>query len=97
MNSTTTLVARQYRLNEWAEQIRSCNNRLDNLSVKEWCEQNQITVANYYYRLRQVRKACLEMIPACQELQSIVPVSKAWIASSDSGEHSLKSPVMISR
>lgn len=74
MNSTTSLVAKQYRLNQWAEQIRDCQNRPEGMTVTEWCSLHGITKANYYYRLRQVRKACLETIPEEQLSQSIVPV-----------------------
>ena len=74
MGSTTSLVARQYRLQEWASQICECNDRPSNLTVKEWCSQHQITVANYYYRLKQVRKACLENLPEGPASQSVVPV-----------------------
>lgn len=74
MNSTTSIVARQYRLQQWAEQIRECQNRPADMSVKEWCQQQAITVANYYYRLREVRKACLESIPVTESTQKIVPV-----------------------
>ena len=74
MNSTTSLVARQYRLQQWADQIRECQNRSSDISVKEWCRQQDLTVANYYYRLKEVRKACLENI-SCDALpQAIVPI-----------------------
>ena len=29
------------------------------MPVAEWCEMNGITTANYYYRLRRVREACI--------------------------------------
>lgn len=74
MNSTTSLVARQYRLKQWAEQIQDCQNRSPEVSIKDWCGQHEITVANYYYRLREVRKACLEHISQNPVSQSIVPV-----------------------
>lgn len=74
MSSTTSLAARQYRLSQWAEQIRDCHNRPEGMSVKEWCSQQGITKANYYYRLKQVRKVCLETVPKEQLPQSIVPV-----------------------
>ena len=74
MNSTTSLVAKQYRLNQWAEQIRDCQNRPEGMTVTEWCRLHGITKANYYYRFRQIRKACLETIPEEQLPQSIVPV-----------------------
>lgn len=50
MKSVTSSVARNYRLQEWAAQIRECQNRLPGTSVKEWCGQHDVTVANYYYR-----------------------------------------------
>ena len=84
MESQTSLVARNYRLQEWAEQIRSCQNRDPNTSVKEWCGQHNLTVANYYYRLKEVRKACLQNIPEEAITQSIVPVSENLITSSTS-------------
>ncbi len=74
MNSTTSLVARQYRLQQWADQIRECQNRSSGMSVSEWCSQHELTAANYYYRLKEVRKACLEHISYDDMPQSIVPV-----------------------
>ena len=58
MKSQTSLVAKQYRLQTWAAQIQDCQNRLEVMSVDDWCHQNNITKANYY-RLRCVRQACL--------------------------------------
>ena len=31
--------------------------------VDDWCRQNNITKANYYYRLKCVRQACLDAMP----------------------------------
>ena len=59
MKSQTSLVAQQTRLNQWAEQIRECNNRPQGMTVDDWCLQNGITRANYYWRLRKVREALL--------------------------------------
>ena len=81
MKSVTSLVARNYRLQEWAAQIRECQNRLPGTSVKEWCGQHYVTVAHYYYRLREVRKACLQNIPEESRVQSIVPVPSNLITS----------------
>lgn len=80
MKSETSLVARNYRLQEWAEQIRECQNRNPESTIKEWCGQHNLTLANYYYRLREVRKACLKNIPEESITQSIVPVSRDLIA-----------------
>ncbi len=59
MKSQTSLVAQQTRLNQWAEQIRECNNRPQGMTIDDWCLENGITRANYYWRLRRVREALL--------------------------------------
>ena len=79
MSSETTLAAEQFRLQEWAAQIRDCQNRPDGISVAEWCARNGLTKANYYYRLRCVRKACLEKITQDTAGQQIVPVESTLL------------------
>ena len=74
MKTNASKVARQYRLQQWAEQIRECNSRSTESSVKDWCEQHNISTANYYYRLKEVRKSCLAKLPAESFVQQIVPV-----------------------
>lgn len=44
------------------------------MSVVGWCASHCITKANYYYRLRRVREACLEGFQGETFLQQIVPV-----------------------
>ena len=77
MKSQTSLVAQQTRLNQWAEQIRECNNRPQGMTVDDWCLENGITKANYYWRLRKVREAFLEaadITPAFVELPVTSPI-----------------------
>ena len=74
MSSETTMMAEQCRLQEWAAQIRDCQSRPSGMSVVEWCAGHGITKANYYYRLRRVRKACLETIQTKMPAQQVVPV-----------------------
>ena len=74
MGSETTMVAEQYRLQEWATQIRECQDRPAGMSVVDWCACHGITKANYYYRLRRVRMACLENLQEKHPQQSIIPV-----------------------
>lgn len=59
MKSQTSLIASQCRLQQWAKQIRDCQNRPADMQVAEWCAMNGITTANYYYRLRRVRESCI--------------------------------------
>ena len=75
MVSETSLAAQQCRLMEWAEQIRDCQNRPEGMSVIEWCSRNGITKANYYYRLRRVREACLEQFPEEAAEHQVIPES----------------------
>lgn len=63
MKSQTSLAARNYRLQEWAKMIRNCSTRPIGMSVDDWCREHSITKANYYYRMTQVRKACLDALP----------------------------------
>ncbi len=74
MSSETTMVAEQCRLQEWAAQIRECQNRPTGMSIVSWCACHGITKANYYYRLRRVREACLESISGENLPQQVVPV-----------------------
>lgn len=79
MSSETTMVAEHYRLQEWAAQIRECQNRPAGMSVVDWCACHGITKTNYYYRLQRVRKACLEDLQEKHPRQSIIPVKAELI------------------
>lgn len=79
MELKTSLVAKQYRLQQWAAQVQECQNRDLDLSVKEWCSQHELNTATYYYRLGQVRSACLKNIPEADLPQNIVPVPSRLI------------------
>ena len=56
MSSQTSLVAEQVRLRQWAAQIQECQSRPADMKVETWCSEHGITKANYYYRLRRVKK-----------------------------------------
>ena len=74
MSSKTSMVAADFRLQEWAAQIRECQSRPAGMSVVDWCASHGITKANYYYRLRRVREICLETIQGEIPVQQMVPV-----------------------
>lgn len=81
MKSQTSLIASQCRLEQWAKQIHDCQNHPADMQVSEWCEMNGTTTANYYYRLRRVREACITEyqntqpafveLPAAQEPETV--------------------------
>ena len=59
--------------------VEPCKNRPIGMSVDEWCQENSITKANYYYRMTQVRKACLDSLSKEDVKQTVVPVPKKLI------------------
>ena len=54
--------------------VQECTHRPYGMSVSGWCQENSITTANYYYRMSQVRKACMDSIASETIEQPIVPV-----------------------
>ena len=90
MKTQTSIAARSCRLKEWAQMIQEWNHRPVGMSVSEWCQANSITKANYYYRLTQVRKACLDSLPNEVVEQAIVPVPMN-LMSANSHSHECKS------
>lgn len=69
MSTKTSLVACQYRLQKWDTQIQNCKNRPFDMTVAQWCDQHDITTANYYYRQGGVRKALLSSVGQPSEEQ----------------------------
>ena len=73
MKSQTSLVAQHTRLNEWAKQIRDCQNRPAGVKIDDWCQQHGMTKATYYWRLRKVREALLEAADIPTEFVELKP------------------------
>lgn len=105
MAEQTSLVAQQVRLMHWAEQIRECQKRPKGMDVSTWCTQNNITKANYYYRLKRVRQMCLDQLPEsekpafvelpCQKEESSVAESKVPVMCIKNG-HGLSADIFSS-
>lgn len=45
MNTQTSLVAEQIRLQQWADQIRDCQNCPSDMKVDAWCREHDLTKA----------------------------------------------------
>ena len=73
MKSQTSQAVRNYRIRELVTMVHKYRNRPSGMSVDEWCQVNNITKANYYYRLVQVRKAYLDSIPSDVIEHAIIP------------------------
>ncbi len=87
MSSTTSLVASQVRLHEWALQIQECRQRPAGVDVATWCAEHNITKANYYYRLRRVREALLQQENI--DIPSFVEITPRKTADAASGNTSV--------
>ena len=69
MNSIESSIVKTCRHKDWADQIRECQSRPRGMTIEEWCSKNGITRADYYYRMKAVRKSCIDQVS-----QPIVPV-----------------------
>lgn len=96
MSSETSMVAADFRLQEWAAQIKDCRNRPAGMSVVSWCACHGITKANYYYRLRRVREACLETVRGEMPVQQMVPVQPRLLQQQEQKDVDLQSGLDIS-
>lgn len=96
MKQETSVAARNYRLQEWAVMVQQCNSRPHGMTVKQWCLEHDVTPANYYYRLTQVRKACLETLSAESIQQQVVPVSQELLGQKELTPASDKSGLDVS-
>lgn len=83
MNSQTSLVAKNLRIQQWAKMIHECNARPSGMTVNQWCAEHGITKCDYYYRMKAVRKACLASLPDSVVQQEIIPVSMNLLTSVD--------------
>ena len=52
MNSGLQVYNEQQKLAEWAEKVKLC--RSSGLNVRQWCQENNITVSNYYKWQRKI-------------------------------------------
>lgn len=97
MNTQTSIIAKQVRLQRWSMMINDCQSRPSDMSVNDWCRQNNITKANYYYRLRKVREALLEQVDNSQFIELPLPKSIGSPSVTSDLQKSLPNPVAILR
>lgn len=65
-------VCRATRREEWKAKIEAC--RSSGLTVRDWCEQQEISEPTYYYWLKQLRQEHLIECRPSLTLQEINPV-----------------------
>lgn len=94
MRSKESQLAAQTRLKQWTLEIQECMNRPKGMTVSEWCSQHNITKANYYWRLKRVRKECLEQLEAIKsnfiELSApVTPLQTTFLQLSESTDNTV--------
>ena len=55
MSKGLQIIKENNNLAEWSRQVEECRN--SGLSVRSWCERNQIAVSTFHYRQQKVWKA----------------------------------------
>ncbi len=70
MDKVTT-VKSQIKLNHWAQLIKECQN--SSLTIKEWCDSNNVSKDQYYYWLRKLREHAVANIPTTMPNDMYVP------------------------
>lgn len=79
---TTREAKHAVRLREWGMMVKQCQE--SRLTVTEWCTQNGMKPACYYYRLAQVRKALLNqnhLVPSATQEPAMPTLVKVNVAS----------------
>lgn len=61
MNSKSALLQQKIRYQKWAEEVKECENRPANVSIRNWCEQKGIKPPTYYAHLHKVKELCLDL------------------------------------
>lgn len=67
----------------------------EGMKVTDWCKDHGISKANYYYRLRQIRCACLEAIPEEAHSNPVVPVKQELLMSEQTNRNIMGSGLEI--
>lgn len=60
MELNPTKTAAQIRYQQWLADIRACRERPYPMTVDEWCRQNGINKNTYYWRMKTLRRQCLQ-------------------------------------
>ena len=96
--STASLVARQLRLQQWADDIRDCANRPSGTTVAQWCDDHGVKKSVYYWRLRAVRNACIDSVASADLSQMDDPdeIDTSFVELSPPVQHPDKTSVQIS-
>ena len=57
-------ITHDVRLSNWKAVVEQCQSRPKGQTIASWCEENDISVKQYYYWQRRVRKKAVQTAPA---------------------------------
>ncbi len=60
MGSKESNVAKEIRYQQWAEQVKECQARPVGMTVREWCNDRNLDINTYYWRMKALRKVFLK-------------------------------------
>ena len=65
-------ITHEMRLKNWTHVVEECNNRPQDVTVKQWLADNGINEKVYYYWLRRVRQAAYDQMKSEQTGELVV-------------------------
>lgn len=92
METTSLTPNKQVKLQYWLQMIHEC--RASGLTNRAWCEQNGISLKNYYYWIAKIRKLAVEDLPRKQYGVSLsMPCNTEPVEMKNSGFEEVHLPV----
>ena len=75
MDISTLTPKKQVKIQFWLKVIKEC--RASGLTNRDWCEQNNIHLKQYYYWIAKVRKMALEDLPRKENGSSLSSLNES--------------------
>nr|DAV39029.1 MAG TPA: transposase [Caudoviricetes sp.] len=63
----------EYCLSQWLPVIKEC--KASDMTVKSWCQQNNVNEKQFYYWQRQLRTIARQSLPVTTQQSQFVPIS----------------------
>lgn len=75
MDISTLTPKKQVKIQFWLKVIKEC--RASGLTNRDWCEQNNIHLKQYYYWIAKIRKMALEDLPRKENGSSLPSLNES--------------------
>ena len=78
MENSLQVYNRQQKLSMWADRVTAC--RESGMTVRQWCEENGISVKTYYNWQKRLYQMATEQEPRFAEITGCIPQSRSSVA-----------------